>query len=88
MGVKERGLPDTPVAEEPSQPIPSIGSTPTLLPRSTSTSASRDGSRAVRQGNANGRPVGWMATMSRIVWEKWRWGVFMIAAVLVARFSS
>lgn len=32
--------------------------------------------------------AGWPARVGKLVWEKWTWGVFMLVAILVARFSS
>lgn len=84
MGIKERGRPETSASEEmPVRPFP----VPIPEPlRGSSTPIPIPGPKAVRHGTA--RPTGWMSTISQVVWKKWRWGVFMVVAVLIARFSS
>lgn len=81
MGIKERGQPETSASEEK----PSQVSIPAPL-RNSSIPIPTSGPKADRHATA--RPTGWISTMSQVVWKKWRWGVFMVVAVLIARFSS
>ncbi|KAJ7691966.1 ubiquitin-conjugating enzyme/RWD-like protein [Mycena rosella] len=30
----------------------------------------------------------WTTSLGRVLWEKWRWGLFLVLAVMVSRFSS
>jgi ubiquitin-conjugating enzyme E2 J2 len=84
MGVKERGQPEVSTLEE-ILVRPSSASIPEAL-RGGNIPIPTPGPKAVRHGTA--RPTGWMSTMRQVVWQKWRWGVFMVVAVLIARFSS
>jgi ubiquitin-conjugating enzyme E2 J2 len=101
MGVKERGLPDAP--ESPPgelSPASSIVSIPGHLEAHSAASVANYNTRLGRHANgavaagvgvgvgAAGGPIGWSSKLGKLVWEKWTWGVFMLVAILVARFSS
>lgn len=101
MGVKERGLPDAP--ESPAgelSPASSVVSIPGHLEAHSAASVAPYNTRLGRHANgavaagvgvgvgAAGGPIGWSSKLGKLVWEKWTWGVFMLVAILVARFSS
>lgn len=102
MGVKERGLPEAKSSASGDQsPTSSVASIPensgghsgaTGVPLNQRL-GSRHANGAVAAGvgvgiGAAGGPIGWPSKLGKIVWEKWTWGVFMLVAILVARFSS
>lgn len=93
MGEKERGKVDKPTPNTATSTEP-ISNEPNSRSDSNSV-AGKNGARVAKpftvagpNANAHERAAPWMTTIGRIVWEKWRWGVFMAVAVLVARFSS
>ncbi|PVF91933.1 UBC-like protein [Serendipita vermifera] len=95
MGVKERGQPDPAPASSDqdgmsaSLLLQGAGTRPSQS-RSGATATGTDGKRVARPPAAAGdkAALGWPSMLRRVVWEKWRWGVFMVIAVVVARFSS
>lgn len=79
MGEKERGISDT-----SSKPAP----TP-LPPDETEVRkpARREAMKAYQQGTGDGVHT-WASTLRRIVLEKWRWGAFLVIAIIVSRYST
>jgi len=101
MGVKERGLPEpsaSPAGD--SSPASSVVSIPGHLEGHLAPSTGSYSPRLGRHANgavasgvgvgvgAAASPIGWSSKLGKIVWERWRWGVFVLVAILVARFSS
>ena len=82
MGEKERGLSD-------STSKPAATPVATLPPDETEvrTPARRDAGRTHQQGRGDGVHT-WASTLRRIVWEKWRWGAFLVIAIVVSRYST
>jgi len=78
MGEKERGPSDT-----SSGPAPTPGS-----PNETEVRrpARREAVKGYQQGTGDGVHT-WAVTLRRIVWEKWRWGAFLVLAIVVSRYS-
>lgn len=102
MGVKERGQPEVAVSSPGDlSPASSTVSIPGHL-EGHSTASSVPQRLVGRHANGNvaagvgigtagagaAGPIGWPTKISKIIWEKWTWGVFMLVAILVARFSS
>lgn len=87
MGEKERGKVDKPTQDSATPSDPVLNES---RPDSNAATQNRNGSRVARPPalGPNERGLHWTTTLGRIVWEKWRWGVFMVVAVVVARFSS
>ena len=81
MGEKERGVSDTapkPVTTPPTSPL-----NETELSRHTR----RETVKAHQQGTGDGVHT-WASTLRRIVLEKWRWGAFLVIAIVVSRYST
>lgn len=76
---------------QPLPPSPSA-SQPSLVPSHTSPINSN--SPIVPSSNdpiADGRAAiaaGWGTSLRSVIWEKWRWGVVLVLAVIVSRLSS
>lgn len=83
MGEKERGVLDT--APKPATiPVPS---TLPLNEMELRGPARREAVKTHQQGTGNG-VHNWASTLRRIVLEKWRWGAFLVIAIIVSRYST
>src|SRR5579863_7449296 len=98
MGEKERGLPDTPSTSEPSDSVTSatclpstltpkvgLGTQPLVVVPKTAGVARPWKGRGV---STTGAGDGWATTWRQVVWDKWRWGVFIALAVVVSRITT
>jgi ubiquitin-conjugating enzyme E2 J2 len=81
MGEKERGVSDT--APKPA----TISSTSPLHEMELRRPARREAVKTHQQGTGDG-VHNWASTLRRIVLEKWRWGAFLVIAILVSRYST
>ena len=81
MGEKERGISDT-----SSKPTPTLSPLP---PNEAEVRrpARREAVKAYQQGTGDG-VHNWASTLRRIVLEKWRWGAFLVIAIMVSRYST
>lgn len=85
MGESARGKladPTTPQQPTPHQTVEQPRIVPTSQPASTSQSAAE--AKAVAEANSADASGGW----ADVVWQKWRWGLFIAIAVIVSRLSS
>jgi len=82
MGEKERGISD-------ASPKPALTPVSPLPPTETEVRrpARREAVKAYQQGTGDGVHT-WASTLRRIVWEKWRWGAFLVIAIVVSRYST
>ncbi|KAF7296445.1 UBC-like protein [Mycena chlorophos] len=84
MGQRERGGSSAaPTQQTPQQPVlVQAAAAPTPTPTTT------DGSKAVAEsGSASGNA--WTAaSVGKVLWDKWRWGLLIVLAVVVSRVSS
>ncbi|KAJ6471877.1 UBC-like protein [Mycena sanguinolenta] len=74
MGERERG-PSAPAPQQP--PLYVLPPSPLASPISPA-----DKTAATEHADA------WMTSLGKVLWEKWRWGLFIALAVMVSRFSS
>lgn len=84
MGESARGKSDSTPSQPPQQPTPlQIAEQTRAAPTSQSavTPQSTTEAKTVAEVNASG---GW----ANLVWQKWRWGLFIAIAVIVSRLSS
>jgi len=82
MGEKERGNADTLPSTVPTPIPPSDSSDP------SSAIAKPNSSNAAVSAGGKVDGAGWASAWQKLIWDKWRWGVLIILAVLVSRFSS
>jgi len=89
MGVKERGVAQTPSTTAPNTMNIIAPSEPmNLLPQGTTTTGAL-GPTGDREAEKKPQAaMGWAAAWGRILWEKWRWGALIMFAVMVSRLSS
>jgi len=76
MGEKERGVSD-------ATPKPVA----TAVPPEARRPARREVVTAHQQGKADGVHT-WASTLRRVILEKWRWGAFLVIAIVVSRYST
>ncbi len=81
MGEKERGASDT-ASKTAAIPISS-----TLPLNELRRPARREAIKTHQQGTGDGVHT-WASTLRRIVLEKWRWGAFLVIAIIVSRYST
>jgi len=79
MGEKERGVSDTTPKSAPIS-VSALSCNETEVRRP----ARRE---AHQQGTGDGVHT-WASTLRRIVLEKWRWGAFLVIAIVVSRYST
>jgi len=83
MGEKERGASD-------AAPKPAATPIPSTLPHNEAElrgPARRGAVKTHQQGTGDGVHT-WASTLRRIVLEKWRWGAFLVIAIIVSRYST
>ncbi|KAL1745177.1 UBC-like protein [Schizophyllum fasciatum] len=78
MGEKERGRPDKPA------PLPTPAPTPASAPSPAVTAGAAQPNAAGEAKKAGEAATSWGA----MLWEKWRWGVLIVLAVMVSRISA
>jgi ubiquitin-conjugating enzyme E2 J2 len=83
MGEKERGVSDA----IPKPAVTPVSSTYASNETELRRPARRDTVKAHQQGTGDGVHT-WASTLRRIVLEKWRWGAFLVIAILVSRYST
>jgi ubiquitin-conjugating enzyme E2 J2 len=83
MGEKERGIPPA-ASTPPPQPATQA---PVLVSPTTPPFIKVPASAPARNPPAQA-PAGWAEALKTTVWNKWRWGVFILVAVVVSRLSS
>ncbi|KAI0825726.1 ubiquitin-conjugating enzyme/RWD-like protein [Irpex lacteus] len=95
MGQKERGTPTLPPQPPttPSMFAPTTVPIPPVQPATQAPSSSSDTSSntvAIPPSHDSRANVvaGWGGSLRQIIWEKWRWGVVLVLAVIVSRLSS
>jgi ubiquitin-conjugating enzyme E2 J2 len=83
MGEKDRGTAEeTTEAAATANQAPAVrASAPTILKARTVPTPGSAASAVVGQAVA---PVSWRET----IWDRWRWGIFILLAVLVSRLSN
>lgn len=94
MGQKELGTPSTPSL--PPVGIPLTFSLPTapiapVLPQAQAAPPSGNNNAVAIPPYHDSRAnvvAGWGTSLRQIIWEKWRWGVVLVLAVIVSRLSS
>ncbi|KAF9225791.1 UBC-like protein [Gyrodon lividus] len=101
MGERERGKPDalssiaspysSPVLSSTAATLPShmiyrrnLGAAPPMI----AAAAAPVVADALTFTNKPTVPQGWAASWRQVIWEKWRWGVLIVLAVIVSRLSS
>ncbi|KAH9839990.1 UBC-like protein [Rhodofomes roseus] len=88
MGEKERGSASTNI---PPPAPPASSTTPSATPTS-STSADPNALSRPSNPNANGEAAanapGWTDAWRQVLWQKWRWGIILVLALVVSRMSS
>ncbi|KAJ7080830.1 UBC-like protein [Mycena belliarum] len=77
MGERERG-PAASVQRSQQPPVAQPAFVPATVPASPADKA------AVPVSN----DTAWTASLGRVLWEKWRWGLLIALALMVSRFSS
>lgn len=80
MGEKERGASDTSSNPTPTPTLP-------LNEPELRRPARREAVKTHQQGTGDGVHT-WASTLRRIVLEKWRWGAFLVIAIIVSRYST
>jgi ubiquitin-conjugating enzyme E2 J2 len=87
MGESVRGKSSDPTPSQPSQQSThSIVEQPRAVPNPQPAAAhpATTGSKAVVEANSSDASGGW----ADVIWQKWRWGLFIAIAVIVSRLSS
>jgi len=76
----------TPAPSTPTTPAPVLP----LVPQQPQVPSSNSNSNRVDSENKElkKRNENWVGNLRQLVWEKWRWGLFIALAVLVSRLSS
>ncbi|KAJ7230359.1 UBC-like protein [Mycena pura] len=77
MGERERG----PSVAQPQPQAP-------VFVFSAPTPTAAGDKAAVPTSDATGSATAWTASLGKVLWEKWRWGLLIALAVVVSRFSS
>ena len=85
MGEKERGMSET-ASKPAATPVPYLPPIETATSE-TKRPARMEAIKAYHQGTGDGVHT-WASTLRRIVLEKWRWGAFLVVAILVSRYST
>ena len=83
MGEKERSASDT-------APKPAATPISSTLPHNEAElrgPARRGAVKTHQQGTGDGVHT-WASTLRRIILEKWRWGAFLVIAIIVSRYST
>lgn len=94
MGQKERGTPSTPSLPPVGAPLTfSLPTAPIVpvLPQAQAAPPSDNNNAVVIPPYHDSRAnvvAGWGTSLRQIIWEKWRWGVVLVLAVIVSRLSS
>jgi ubiquitin-conjugating enzyme E2 J2 len=94
MGEKEKGKAEDPTSHQstvdsPSPPLlsssPSSALVAAVVP-SQSTSSEVSATNPSNSGKPDG--ASWADTWQKVIWDRWRWGILIVLALLVSRFSS
>ncbi|KAI0085780.1 UBC-like protein [Irpex rosettiformis] len=94
MGQKERGTPSILSSQPVVKPLTfaSPNAPTALAPPPTQAASPSDNSNAVAVPSSHDSRAnvvaGWGASFRQVIWEKWRWGVVLVLAVIVSRLSS
>ncbi|KAI0698350.1 UBC-like protein [Cytidiella melzeri] len=93
MGQKELGTSPKSASQSTAQPLTFVQPTaPAALAQSpTHPTSQADNNNAIAlppSHDSRAMVVGWGTSLRQIIWEKWRWGVVLVLAVIVSRLSS
>lgn len=83
MGERERGVSAAaPPQHQAPQPLYVLPPSPGASSQSSATD------KAAGEHGGVGVDAAWTASLGKVLWEKWRWGLLIALAVMVSRFSA
>ncbi|KAJ7607890.1 UBC-like protein [Roridomyces roridus] len=88
MGERERGVAAKAPQPATLTPTPAPATSPAAAPAAAAHAAVPATPAAAPTGSDPQDTAAWTASLGRVLWEKWRWGLLLLLAVMVSRFSS